>query len=285
MKHLWQSLKAELLIFLLSLSFLTPAAYAVDPLYVEIPFSIHLSGDVPEKDEIFTILLEAETDMAPMPSGSVGNSYFATVSGAGDFQFPAICYSRVGVYSYQVREQAGSNPLCIYDTTLYHVTVFITNRSDAKGLEATVVVSQDGFPQNKCDLSFENHYHSPDTPISLSVIKKWVDCGTNRPDAITVQLLQDGAVYDSVELCDSNGWQHAWEGLSGKHQWSVTEPNVPDGYTVSYDFENGLYTITNTSTLIQTGQMRWPIWVLSGLGIFSIVLGICLFVKQKDENA
>lgn len=44
-------------------------------------------------------------------------------------------------------------------------------------------------------------------------------------------------------------------------------------------------TITNTHTLIQTGQLNWPIWVLGGAGLVLIALGGVMLVKKKKHNA
>lgn len=285
MKHCLQPTKAALLIFLLCVSLMAPLAHAADTISVKIPFVIKLSGDIPSENENYTIILQAQADTIPMPTGSIGNTYSATVSGAGDFHFPAILYPRVGIYSYQVRQKSSSNPFCTYDATVYNATVFVTNREDSHGLESTVVVSRADTPQEKCTLAFENVYRSPAPPVNIAVIKKWVDNGTNRPASVMVQLLQDGAVYDSVVLSAGNNWRHSWTGLSGKHQWNIVEPNVPAHYTASYQLENGVYTITNTAALIQTGQLRWPIWVLSSLGVLLVLLGLILHIKRKHEDA
>jgi len=42
-------------------------------------------------------------------------------------------------------------------------------------------------------------------------------------------------------------------------------------------------TITNTATLIQTGQLNWPILVLGGLGVLMIFCGF-LVMRRKKEN-
>ena len=45
-----------------------------------------------------------------------------------------------------------------------------------------------------------------------------------------------------------------------------------------------MVTITNTKTLIQTGQLNWPVWVLGGAGIVLISLGGAMLLKKKKEN-
>jgi len=50
--------------------------------------------------------------------------------------------------------------------------------------------------------------------------------------------------------------------------------------TVTYSF-----TVTNTSTLIQTGQLIWPIPVLAISGMLLIAAGIVLLQKKRKTNA
>ena len=45
-----------------------------------------------------------------------------------------------------------------------------------------------------------------------------------------------------------------------------------------------MVTITNTRTLIQTGQLNWPIWVLGGAGVILVVLGVVILTKRKKQN-
>jgi len=37
--------------------------------------------------------------------------------------------------------------------------------------------------------------------------------------------------------------------------------------------------------LIQTGQLNWPVWLLSGLGIVLVILGGTMTLRKKKENA
>ncbi len=41
----------------------------------------------------------------------------------------------------------------------------------------------------------------------------------------------------------------------------------------------------NEETLIQTGQLNWPIYVLSGMGLLCLGLGLFFMKRRKDENA
>ncbi len=87
----------------------------------------------------------------------------------------------------------------------------------------------------------------PDT-TSVSVNKVWVgDTAANRPASITVNLLRNGEVYDTVTLSAGNGWHASWSNLDGDSRWSVEEADVPEGY-ISSVRGTSAFTITNTFT-------------------------------------
>lgn len=86
--------------------------------------------------------------------------------------------------------------------------------------------------------------------LQREVVKVWSDGGNtaSRPQAVTVQLLQDGAVYDTVTLSATDNWRHSWSGLSADFIWQVVERNVPDGYTVRCALEGSTFVVTNTAS-------------------------------------
>lgn len=122
---------------------------------------------------------------------------------------------------------------------------------------------------------------------SYSVIKIWKDTGyeKKRPDQITVDLLQDGKVYDTVTLNQKNQWKYTWDDLEEGHEWKAVEQKVPDGYTMTSTQEGKTFVITNTykkpgtvtptggSKLPQTGQLWWPVPLLAILGILACLVG------------
>ena len=96
------------------------------------------------------------------------------------------------------------------------------------------------------------------------VEKKWNDNGNSdklRPDQVTVQLYADGEAYgEEVILNESNSWKYTWDNLDGKKDgknivYTVKEIKVGDtlvdedkagDYTVSYEVNDNITTITNT---------------------------------------
>ncbi len=163
----------------------------------------------------------------------------------------------------------------------------------------------------------------PEGPVattSVTVWKAWVD-GTGEQatsdggasathDPVSVELTVNGEAYARVELSDSNDWTYTWQNIPLDAELAVREPDVPEGYEVSYnasgDDEDGHgLIVTNTlvtptptpdptptptptpdsggttpssdttspSRLIQTGQLNWPVPVLALAGIVLFTLG------------
>ena len=127
---------------------------------------------------------------------------------------------------------------------------------------------------------------TPSEPLDITVRKVWSnDDLKERPDSVTVTLYNGDVAYDSVRLGAWNNWSHSWKNLNAYGNWQVIETNIPRGYTPYYSVNNGVATITNSRTLIQTGQLNWPIWVIGGAGLVLILGGAVVLGKKKRENA
>ena len=95
---------------------------------------------------------------------------------------------------------------------------------------------------------------SVDVPVNVvSIQKTWVG-GTVRPDSLTVDLLRDGKSYKTVVLdaaVDYKADVVVPAGV-GDSVWSVSEDNVPAGYTPTYGdpvTNSGTLSITNTYSI------------------------------------
>lgn len=120
------------------------------------------------------------------------------------------------------------------------------------------------------------------------VIKVWKDdCHKDqRPKSITISLICDGEVYDTITLPNNGAWSYTWKDLDTNHQWTVTEKKV-DGYQdPNVQQEGNTFIVTNTCskpttppqpdkpTLPQTGQLWWPVPVLIAAGLLFVVIGL-----------
>ena len=131
---------------------------------------------------------------------------------------------------------------------------------------------------------------SPKTEVarltSITIKKVWnTDASTEAADHVTVQLLKNGIVVETATLNAQNNWQITYEGMPESDAYSIQEIHIPKGFTATYSKTGYVFTVTNTSTLIQTGQLIWPIPVLAMGGILFLAVGITLLQKKRKANA
>lgn len=118
-----------------------------------------------------------------------------------------------------------------------------------------------------------------------TVNKIWNDDGKNRPESITVELYNGDDIYDSVVLSATNNWTYTWDSLPYGEEWSVREKDIPKGYTVTYTNNGTVFNIINTKSLIQTGQLKWPVPILGCIGLGLAIAGVAVMRSgRKREN-
>lgn len=128
--------------------------------------------------------------------------------------------------------------------------------------------------------------------VSRKVQKVWEDDGNEakRPEEITVQLLENGTVVDTVALNRENNWEYTWNDLDGSSKWQIAEANVPNGYTVAATQEGSVFVLTNTyphkqpSKLPQTGMLWWPVPLLACAGLVFLITGLIRRRRQGDPH-
>lgn len=131
---------------------------------------------------------------------------------------------------------------------------------------------------------------SPKTEVarltSITIKKVWnTDASTESADSVTVQLLRNGNAIKTATLNEKNNWQVTYIDMPESDAYSIKEIDVPKGFTATYKQNGYVFTVTNTSTLIQTGQLTWPIPVLAVGGMILIAVGITLLRKKRKTNA
>lgn len=155
----------------------------------------------------------------------------------------------------------------------------------------------------------------------IHILKVWKqDQEKERPDSIVVELLQTDAegnttVVDRQTLTKENQWSYTWKNLSAQMRWSVSEAEVPKGYTVAVTREGNTVVLTNTAKkpgksdgevnppskkptdktvnkitdktsdkLPQTGQLWWPVLVLLFAGAICLLAGRVLRDRKEEKN-
>ena len=131
---------------------------------------------------------------------------------------------------------------------------------------------------------------SPKTDIAkltdITIRKKWnTDASAKAADSVTVQLLKDGVAVKTATLGAQNKWQVTYTDMPESDAYSIVEVDVPKGFTATYSQSGYVFTVTNTSSLAQTGQLIWPIPALAMAGLCLIAVGTILLRKPGNKHA
>lgn len=142
----------------------------------------------------------------------------------------------------------------------------------------------DATPKMELNPGIAEKPDAQDKKIDVTVIKEWEDDEADRPKSVTVGLYNGERLFQKIELNEECDWTFTWEKLTDSIKWVVKEIDVPKGYTVTYDVYGNVTTITNTSSLIQTGQLNWPVPVMAGLGMIFILAGTALLYGKRKKQ-
>ena len=156
----------------------------------------------------------------------------------------------------------------------------------------------------------------------FTVKKIWIDNDNEhgqRPAELTVDLYRDGVLKESVRLNEGNGWEYSWTAKDDGAEWTAAEREIPEPYSVMIDYNSTQFLIRNTyretttepgetettdttettaettsaepeitttvPSLVQTGQLWWPVIPLSLGGVILVGAGISMRAgKKKDEK-
>lgn len=138
-----------------------------------------------------------------------------------------------------------------------------------------------------------NVYHvdaSPKTDVvrltDVTVRKVWNTGNTAAvPGSVTVQLLRHDQVVETAVLNSHNNWKITYTNLPESDGYSIKEVNIPQGFTATYTQAGYVFTVTNTPSLAQTGQLVWPIPFFALAGMFFLVVGFAILGKSGKCDA
>ena len=120
---------------------------------------------------------------------------------------------------------------------------------------------------------------------TISVTKVWKDKDqSKRPESVTMNLLQDGKIYDSIVLNAANGWKHTWTKLETGHEYNVVEASVPSSYNALVDRENNDYTVTNTAKP-ESAKTGANVAIIAGIVIVLAIAGIAISMVVRRKNS
>ena len=196
---------------------------------------------------------------APMPEGCDNEAeldFSARDGRAADDKtltktFDAIVYTAPGIYEYTVTQDAGGRKRADYDDTVFYLKVMVAWDTDGE-LKGHVSVRRDGDDGAKTELLFKNSYRSTD-PLPPPVTPPYVP---DKPTPTPKPVEQPGEI-------------------------TVIRPptpsaEMPDEVIPAAEPEP-------VGTLIQTGQLLWPVPVLAGGGIALVAVGLWLSRKRRHD--
>ncbi len=135
-------------------AFMIPTmAFAAESCTVTIPATVSVSGSSIPSGTVYTLVMEAVTEAAPMPEETT-----VSITGAGTVSFGPITYTVPGDYQYKIYQNSAAVNRFTYDSSEYTVTVRILNDGNGSLVSEVWAVSS-ADPTTKPDtISFANTY-------------------------------------------------------------------------------------------------------------------------------
>lgn len=121
--------------------------------------------------------------------------------------------------------------------------------------------------------------------ISITIEKIWkTQDNAKLPKEVTIQLYKDHKVIKTAVLNQSNNWKIEYSQMEKSDTYYIKEINIPNGYTPVYNQNDYKFTVINVSSLINTGQLIWPIPILTISGIIFITTGLIVLRKKGYKH-
>lgn len=198
-------------LFLVFMLLLSPSVHAQNETKIGIPIQITTNGS----QTTGQVTLSSEDSSAPMP-----NVNPVTIQGKDNV---VLSYTKTGTWKYTIKQTAGSDQDTVYDTTLYHLTVFIGYKDG--GLYSVVTLFKDGSADKDAEVVFANtkkeNQETPVTPPSNKEETPKKETPVNNKKTTTEKKKTN-------KKTNNNG--------KNKNQKSSTSENGADG---SKDHKNG----------------------------------------------
>ena len=286
------ALLGVMMILTLSMTAIMAEEAAEENPKVSIPVTIKYGekSDYPITEDTFEVILTAKNG-APMPEGSVNGSCTLEIVGNGTESFPPIEYTRVGIYEYTIRQTIGTNKYVKYDASVYDVTVYITNK-EGGGLAAIVVAFKNGSTEKSSDIIFENIYDYPrvdpdDPPPETKPETEPPETKPERPEPPETKPVEtEPPETKPVETKPVETEPVETKPVETEPEETEPEETEPEETEPETETETETEPEETEEILEQTGQLNWPISVLSVGGMGCLALG-CVFLtgdRKKEEE-
>lgn len=201
---------------------------------VAIQASKTLDG-LPAKDGAFEFGLYGNDDTTPLltTSNAVG----------GGVSFGAIEYSEAGTYKYKIREIKGSDPTINYSDAVYDVTVTVSDKDDV--LSASVKYYDNHGLQVSLPV-FQNTTKT--TSLTSLTVRKEVEGPKDKTQDFTFQVKIGSDAPRTIKLKADE--ERKFDGLKPGTAYSVTEVDLPSGYTTDRALYSGTIDADGTKVTV-----------------------------------
>lgn len=181
---------------------------------------------------------EVAASAVPMPDGINETSETVSNQEGGGIVFGTITYTQAGTYRYTVREVDGGDPKIDYDTTVYDLTVAVTDENSVLSAKLSFT-KQDGDGTKYNSVQFAN----TTKPGTLKVTKEVTGTSDTTKDFYFTLSLNGGQTVDSFIL--KAGGSKVFNDLPAGTTYEVSEStmNMPAGYTLNGTPDNASGTI------------------------------------------
>lgn len=231
-----QRLTTLLIFMILCLTIGSPAVLAAESPSLELGVTVKLSGTLPTVPEDFLIKLAADEIGNPMPEATLNGVYTMAVTGAGTSTFPEMTFTKVGIYNYRIWQQPGLDPNGYYDTSIYHLNVFVTNALGG-GLEIISLLYKDDETEKSPDVIFNNHYANP--AVVRFTAQKQLDAKSPLDNQFTFMLTDadgvvlqtkrnqaDAVIFDEIAIRENGTKVYYLKEEKGSNPFILYDPSV-----------------------------------------------------------
>ena len=211
-------------LFLVFMLLLSPSVHAQSDTKIGIPIQITTNGS----QTTGQVTLSSEDSSAPMP-----NENPVTIQGKDNI---VLSYTKTGTWKYTIKQIAGSDQDTTYDTTLYHLTVFIGYKDG--GLYSVVTLFKDGSADKDAEVVFANtkkeKQETPVTPPSNKEETPKKETPVNNKKTTTEKKKtnkktnNNGKNNDQKSSTSENGANDSKDNKNGNNNDSSTEGSSDD---------------------------------------------------------
>lgn len=269
----FRKIAAALLTLALGFCLCQPAAFAATAAgqhtqLQELPVSIQSTGETPLPKETLTVELEA-VDNAPLPEVTT-----LEITDGETGSFGPISYTKPGYYVYTVRQRAGANTRGTYDETVYYLRVSVVWDNDKLVARMAVHTQADLMDEKVSSITFNNSYKAIETPYYPHPYDPDPVTPPTPPTPATPPTPPTPATPENPAPADARPT------VTETTTPSAPEPTAPASMVADARPAEG-------PKLIQTGQLNWPIPVLTASGLVLVAVGAYLMErsKKREKNA